>query len=284
MFTPIKNFITYIQKNASGNSIFGGNIGNEESSKMETENMEAVTENGDMKTEGKIPQEIEKNENSVTNKEADKNNCEESHDSRSDMKEPETKTTNLITTSTVSTENSCEFEVDDIEAQIERSIMLKKPVKVSATSGSEILEVKKSLNASSGIVISHDFNRNQPLNQIDDELDDFRNDPMELLGTISSPYSNQQADEFRSVGSAEEAIERDVSTIGDIQTEEEEIMDGNKTQDEQLIDSDVEVDENKEVETENEQNDVIDIDDDYEDDEDEEEPFLDLDNFKSKWY
>lgn len=73
MFTPIKNFITYIQKNASGNSIFGGNNSTaEESAKMETENMKieqetaTVTESARMQSENEIPKEtVEKDRSSI---------------------------------------------------------------------------------------------------------------------------------------------------------------------------------------------------------------------------
>ncbi|XP_065356803.1 uncharacterized protein Axud1 [Calliphora vicina] len=298
MFTPIKNFITYIQKNASGNSIFGGNSTAEETAKMETENMKieqetetaTVTVTATMQSENEIPKEtIEKDP--VTNKEEEEQEQEMSEETKdfssSEEKESETKTTTVTTTSTVSTENSCEFDEDDIEAQIESSIMLKKPVEISATDSCDILEIKSTSNANcSSIVINHDFNRAQVLSPIDDELDDFRHDPTEVLGTTSSPCPIQHADEMCSMGSAEEALERDAATADEFVTEEEDEVEDIETEEEHKVmdeDTDLEIiDEDKD----DEQKEVIDIDDDDDDDDDEEEddeeePFLDLNNFKN---
>lgn len=258
MFSPIKNFITYIQKNASGNSIFGGNCATEGSAEIETENNDTATVNANMETANEFPKEIDKEDNIVRHEE---NICERTKDDIPDIE----------TTSTVSAEKSCDFE-DDIETLIERSIMLKTPV--TAEKGSDILELRKSSNADFNIAIRHD--NNLASDRRDDELDDFKHDPMELLGTTSPPCSYQHADEFCSVGSADEAVERDFKTIDEHSIEYE---DDNRTQDEQkeLVDSELEVDEEeKDVETENEQNDVIEVED------EEEEPFLDLKNFKSK--
>ncbi|XP_046808490.1 uncharacterized protein LOC111676408 [Lucilia cuprina] len=297
MFTPIKNFITYIQKNASGNSIFGGNsTTEEESTKMETENMKTEIKQEDIATtstmqssEQEIPKETDKKEI------VDDKKCEEEKQIKMEepkdtsleatsMSESKKTTTTFMSTSTISAENSCEFEDDDIEAQIESSFMLKKPIKVSATRGSEILEVKKTSNANCSIVISHDYNRGQALSPIDDELNDFRDDPTEILGATSSPCSNQHAEEFCSVGSEDEALERDGAiTPDEFVTEEEGDADDNEREKELKFmdgeETDLEIEEDdRDVETENEQRDVINI---HDDEEDEEEPFLDLVNFKN---
>lgn len=330
MFTPIKNFITYIQKNASGNSIFGGNSTTEESAKMETENMKIEnetktktessnatetkmqTESEEVKviehkiemeaessqeseSENKLEMEAdnsqepqkkeEENKEDNSNEEEKKNEefTQDSNSSQAKESETETKpttgTSTVTTTTTVSTENSCEYEDFDIETQIESSIMLKKPVKVAATNGTEILEVKKTSNANCSLVISHDYNRNHALSPVDDELDDFRHDPMEVLGTTSSPCSNQNADEFCSVGSADEALERDAVTTADEYEEEGE--EGIETEEEQknMEETDFEEDEDERGnETENEQKEIIQLDDDDEEDEE----FLDMESYRSK--
>lgn len=324
MFTPIKNLITYIQKNASNNSIFGGNSTTEESNKMEIENSKMETE-----TECEIPKEMEPNEivpdkdkkelevvevdkkaveveeeDEKENKEKEKEKDQEQDQEKckeefnveepidvaepTDDKEPadeqsddtESKKITITVTSTVSTENSCEFDDEDIEAQIGSSIMLKKPVKVAATNGSEILEVKKSSNTSCSIVITHDVNRNRAIIPIDDELEDFRHDPTEILGSTSSPASNQHqhAEEFCSVGSAEETEERDKTLAEDFPTEEEEEDYCTEVEDEQKTCDETDQEEEKDTETEAEHKISITIDD----DDDEEETFLDLDDYKSK--
>ena len=323
MFTPIKNLITYIQKNASNNSIFGGNNTIEESNKMEIEKSKMGTE-----TECEIPKEMEPNgivpykdkkelevvevdkdvieveEEEEEEKEKDQNQkeCKEQPNDKEPIDDKqstddtvqtdskkltdeqidktESKEVTITVTSTVSAENSCEFDDEDIEAQIGSSIMLKKPVKVAATNGSEIFEVKKSSNTSCSVVITHDVNRNQAIIHIDDELDDFRHDPTEILDSTSSPTSNQHqhAEEFCSVGSAEEIEEIDKTLAEDFPTEEEEedycieIEDDPKTCDE------TDQEEEKDTETESELKNSIIIDD----DDDDEETFLDLDDYKSK--
>ncbi|KAM7353880.1 AXIN1 up-regulated 1 isoform 1-T2 [Cochliomyia hominivorax] len=299
MFTPIKNFITYIQKNASGNSIFGGNSTTEESAKMETENMKTETaaaiatetrnENETMQTESKDLKERNKSEidaKIIEVKLEEKQENEEKHNKeaidseRSDPIDSETNTSKL-TTKTTTTTKTFEYEDDDdIETQIESSIMLKKPIKTLATNGSEILEVKKTSNINCSIVISHDYNRNHALTPIDDELEDFRHDPMEVLGTTSSPCSNQQVDEFCSVGSAEEVLERDATTADE--NEEEQMMRNETEEDQKVMDeTDLEAeDEEKDSEAGNELQGVILLEE-GEEEEEEDEPFLDMDEYKS---
>lgn len=275
MFSPIKSLITYIQKNTTGNSIFGGNNVTEITARMETANKETVEIEANMQPKSEILKEICQDD--TLSDDVAKQESEQNKDSLSDADDSISKCNVFETKSAIVTENSCEYQEDDdydIEEQIGSSIMLKTPVKVPTTNSSEILELKKASNANRSIFISHDLNRSQTLTPIDDELEDFRHDPMEVLGTTSSPCLSQTAEDFCSIDSAEEAGHRDYKIL-ECSTEDE--ADGNKTEDEQkpAIESDLDVVEEKDIEIENEQNNANDLDD-------EEELFLKSDHYKSK--
>lgn len=213
MFTPIKNLITYIQKNASGgSSIFGGSntSASQESNKMETENVkpqsdsciditkdcDGVTAKVSVKSPTKTSTRL-----AAASTPASKLGCATtatatlSPVTRTSPRKANTSSTTMSTT-TATTSESTVIEDDDIEAQLDTSIMLKKPVKHTRTHSTEILEVKKSPQSMGrSIYISHDYNRNHAVaSPIEDELDDFRHDPTEVV-VASSPLRDQSEEE-----------------------------------------------------------------------------------------
>lgn len=214
MFTPFKNLITYIQKNANfgsnsstaAASAIEENVKMEASDKLKTQTVPTNTESV-LSEEDEIPAKPGDKKEQQLQSPRDTNKNQPTHKDPPTAKpktsslsaaipttvplrtSPRKNVTSLAIsatpTSITTAPTSCESEEDDIESQIESSIMLKKPVKDGSHKGSEILEVKKSPDRS--VVISHDYNRNQAVTPIDDELEDFRHDPTEVVTSTSPP-------------------------------------------------------------------------------------------------
>ncbi|XP_073825764.1 AXIN1 up-regulated 1 [Musca autumnalis] len=208
MFTPIKNLITYIQKNANFGSNTTGATNSEENSKMETKD--------------KLNSQTVAAANGVSDGESVKGHPKDEH--KSDRSAVETNKNSTIKLASTSASNSttvrttlpqrtmeqvtaatCSAEYedddDDIESQIESSIMLKKPVKDGSNKNNEILEVKKSPDRS--IVIGHDCGPRSLVvaSPIDDELEDFRHAPPEVI--TSSPINNHNHEDDEGEDEAE---------------------------------------------------------------------------------
>ncbi|XP_059221345.1 uncharacterized protein LOC106086131 [Stomoxys calcitrans] len=248
MFTPIKNLITYIQKNAN----FGSNtpaategivkmetadnleLQSDNHSKVAVSNDERVLSNTQDVSKEKPKHAIPQSESELT--QATTSTKSVSSPSSSQITEPET-----LPQKDASMLGNSDSEDDDIESQIESSIMLKKPVKDVSSRGKEILELRKSPERS--VVISHDFNRDKAIaTPTDDELEDFRHDPTEVV--TSSPLNNgshfDKSAKDCSVDSAQEAKENSCdegnteynSSINNNEKEEKaEEEDKDKTQD-----------------------------------------------------
>ncbi|XP_061389899.1 uncharacterized protein LOC133325089 [Musca vetustissima] len=201
MFTPIKNFITYIQKNANfGSSNTTSASSSEENNKMEAKNkINSQNSSENIEIGGECLPTKQTNEVHHINGESNKDPTvlTLSSASTSLAKTSPAKSMETITVACDDPDDVVdEYEDDDdddIESQIESSIMLKKPVKDGSNKNSEILEVKKSPDRS--IVIGHDCGRRTMIvaSPIDDELADFRHAPSEVI--ISSPLNNHRDDE-----------------------------------------------------------------------------------------
>uniref|UniRef100_A0A1B0F9J7 Cysteine/serine-rich nuclear protein N-terminal domain-containing protein n=1 Tax=Glossina morsitans morsitans TaxID=37546 RepID=A0A1B0F9J7_GLOMM len=184
MFRPLKNFITYLQRNASSSSLFGGNtsfLASQQTSEREMNSIKvsssAQMDDVNIRSTDTVP--IKAISPTYSGREEE----EEMGNSKvTDITCPD-----LLT----STNANQDFDEDDIETQIKSSIMLKKPLKDNVSDIApnitintvDVLNITKSPVAPS-IVISREHNRNHPSTAIslDDELDDFRHDPTEDIG------------------------------------------------------------------------------------------------------
>ncbi|KAL9927386.1 AXIN1 up-regulated 1 isoform 1-T1 [Glossina fuscipes fuscipes] len=181
MFRPLKNFITYLQRNASSSSLFGGNTSSLASQETSEREMNSI----------KVTSSAQMDDVNITSTDTVPIKAiSPTHRGREDEEEVETSKVADITCSDLltSTNTNQDFDEDDIETQIKSSIMLKKPLKDNASDIAsnitintvDVLNITKPPVASS-IVISREHNCNHPSTAIslDDELEDFRHDPTE---------------------------------------------------------------------------------------------------------
>lgn len=183
MFRPIKNLITYIQKNASGTSIFGGSTA--ETGVIQMTPAESETETTRRDTEKTDCKEAEE-----AYDEEDLNSKEESKTLTkmevSDINHKVNDADDKITTTNIP--SLVNLDEDDIEMQIKSNTVLRKSIDIT-TAITTIIDDEgdnQSDNDSSSSVSvkisatkNHDYNQNHEI--IDVELEDFRHDPMAVV-------------------------------------------------------------------------------------------------------
>uniref|UniRef100_A0A1A9W5F8 CSRNP_N domain-containing protein n=1 Tax=Glossina brevipalpis TaxID=37001 RepID=A0A1A9W5F8_9MUSC len=187
MFRPLKNFITYLQRNASSSSLFGGSTSSLASQETVGGEMDSIKVSSSSSSSSSSSPQVDDVNRTVPNTVLIKA-ISTPHKDRDEEEVKATKTSDIPCSDVLSAANTNQdFDEDDIETQIKSSIMLKKPLREKAnnniaTNGTvneiDVLNITKSSGLSK---ISRDYNSNHASETIslDDELEDFRHDPTE---------------------------------------------------------------------------------------------------------